>query len=195
MAPYWPWLNQIYRALPRCRKPLGDGINAHGPENILLGGRDNLHLCRGGLRQPPWGMGLSQSASSVDGQPSLLVRHRNSAERRWVEAHGASALGSFVDRWYSDCGVDFQRLRGLASLTGDFCNKICQFRTPASQQRILVRSPRQRDRTKNPGDRGRGFLGPARIDLPRGQNRIPALCCVFINRHQLATTASYSPWA
>jgi len=71
----------------------------------------------------------------------------------------------------------------------------CQFRTPASQQRILVRSPRQRDRTKNPGVRGRGFLGPARIDLPRGQNRIPALCCVFINRHQLATTASYSPWA
>jgi hypothetical protein len=26
-----------------------------------------------------------------------------------------------------------------------------------------------RDRTKNPGVRGRGFLGPARIDLPRGQ--------------------------
>ena len=30
-----------------------------------------------------------------------------------------------------------------------------------------IRSPRQRDRTKNPGVRGRGFLGPARIDLPR----------------------------
>jgi hypothetical protein len=26
----------------------------------------------------------------------------------------------------------------------------------------------QRDRTKSPGVRGRGFLGPARIDLPRG---------------------------
>jgi uncharacterized membrane protein HdeD (DUF308 family) len=47
----------------------------------------------------------------------------------------------------------------------------------------------RRDRTKNPGVRGRGFLGPARIDLPRGQNRIRALCCAFINPHQLATTA------
>jgi hypothetical protein len=68
-------------------------------DNIWLPNRTDVHKC--------WGyMGLSQSASSVDGQPSLLVRHRSSAERRWVEAHGASALGSFVDRRYSDCGVD-----------------------------------------------------------------------------------------
>jgi hypothetical protein len=40
------------------------------------------------------------------GQPSLLVRHWSSAERRWIEAHQASALGSFVDRRYSGCTVD-----------------------------------------------------------------------------------------
>jgi hypothetical protein len=33
------------------------------------------------------GRGLSQSASSGDGQTSLLVGHRSSAENRWIEAH------------------------------------------------------------------------------------------------------------
>ena len=49
---------------------------------------------------------LGVSTSPGDGQPSLLVRHRSSAERRWIEAHQASALGSFVDRRYSGCTVD-----------------------------------------------------------------------------------------
>jgi len=35
-----------------------------------------------------------------NGQSSLLVRHRGSAQRRWVEAHQAWALGTF-DRRYS----------------------------------------------------------------------------------------------
>jgi len=39
-----------------------------------------------------------------DGQPSLLVRHRSSAERRWVEgAQAQSTSDYFVRRRYSDC--------------------------------------------------------------------------------------------
>ena len=41
-----------------------------------------------------------------NGQPSLLVRHRSSAERRWVEAYRQTALGSVVCRRYFGCGVD-----------------------------------------------------------------------------------------
>ena len=44
---------------------------------------------------------------SVDGQPSLLVGSRSSAERRWIERGQArSALGYFVRRRYSPCSVD-----------------------------------------------------------------------------------------
>src|SRR5215813_14140135 len=42
---------------------------------------------------------------SVDGQTSLLVGHRRSAERRWIETFGQSASGSFVRRRYSACLV------------------------------------------------------------------------------------------
>src|SRR6266478_5590567 len=41
-----------------------------------------------------------------NGQPSLLVRHRSSAEGRWVEAYRQTALGSVVCCRYSGCGVD-----------------------------------------------------------------------------------------
>jgi hypothetical protein len=43
---------------------------------------------------------------SLDGQTSLLVGPRSSAERRWVEAYRQTALDSVVCRRYFGYGVD-----------------------------------------------------------------------------------------
>jgi hypothetical protein len=48
----------------------------------------------------------ADDGADCHGQSSLLVGHRSGAKGRWIEAHQASALGSFVDRRYSGCTVD-----------------------------------------------------------------------------------------
>src|SRR5215813_2135314 len=44
-----------------------------------------------------------------DGQTCLLVGPWSGAKRRWIEAARRPALGCFVRRRYSDCGVDRRR--------------------------------------------------------------------------------------
>jgi hypothetical protein len=51
-------------------------------------------------------VGALGTERAVDGQTSLLVRARSSAESRWVEAYRASELGCFAGCRYFDCGVD-----------------------------------------------------------------------------------------
>src|SRR5262249_17255235 len=67
---------------------------------------------------------------SVDGQTSLLVGYRSGAERRWIEAFGQSASGSFVRRRYSACPVDSCRIvSSVGQPTMSPCSSVSVLRT------------------------------------------------------------------
>src|SRR5215510_8939343 len=58
----------------------------------------------------PWprfrDLALADDGADCYGQTSLLVGHRSSAERRWIEAARSTEPGSLVRRRYSACPVD-----------------------------------------------------------------------------------------
>ena len=62
----------------------------------FLGGVE--HLVRS--RTPTHASQIESWIGWVDGQTSLLVRHRSSPERCWIEADRGSTLGCFVRRRY-----------------------------------------------------------------------------------------------
>jgi len=73
----------------------GPSVQGLGPKLVLQESLQAGASFKSGMRE---GM--------VNGQSSVLVGYRSSAERRWIEAYRQTALGSVVCRRYFGYGVD-----------------------------------------------------------------------------------------
>src|SRR5438874_6361362 len=82
---------------------------------------------------------LRRSPRTSVGWPSWSLERHRKRLTVWRERHVAVALvtPAAAPNGASGKKVSLQRLRGLPSLTGDFCNKICHKRTHAPQQKCV----------------------------------------------------------